>query len=139
MRPGRGEADDGIPGAHPRTVDDRVPLHDADAESGEIVILALVHAGHLRGLASDQREVYVLDRKSTRLNSSHGFFSYAVFCLIKKKTHLIYTSLSKEYYMDLSTQQNVQLIPIVISTSLLHTPHTTLIILPLGPVIRLFR
>src|SRR5207245_11234389 len=28
----------------------------------------------------------VLDRKSTRLNSSHGSISYAVFCLKKKKT-----------------------------------------------------
>src|SRR2546429_3691244 len=26
------------------------------------------------------------DRKSTRLNSSHGYISYAVFCLKKKKT-----------------------------------------------------
>src|SRR2546422_7781447 len=26
----------------------------------------------------------VLDRKSTRLNSSHGYISYAVFCLKKK-------------------------------------------------------
>src|SRR2546429_3844899 len=30
------------------------------------------------------------DRKSTRLNSSHGYISYAVFCL-KKKKHHIYT------------------------------------------------
>src|SRR3989337_1957121 len=29
-----------------------------------------------------------LDRKSTRLNSSHGSISYAVFCLKKKKHHL---------------------------------------------------
>src|SRR2546429_5559024 len=28
-----------------------------------------------------------LDRKSTRLNSSHGYISYAVFCLKKKKKH----------------------------------------------------
>src|SRR2546422_7330890 len=28
------------------------------------------------------------DRKSTRLNSSHGYISYAVFCLKKKKTPL---------------------------------------------------
>src|SRR5207245_9093212 len=28
------------------------------------------------------------DRKSTRLNSSHGSISYAVFCLKKKKTKL---------------------------------------------------
>src|SRR2546422_3024831 len=31
------------------------------------------------------------DRKSTRLNSSHGYISYAVFCLKKKKkTNRIY-------------------------------------------------
>src|SRR2546422_1523674 len=27
------------------------------------------------------------DRKSTRLNSSHGYISYAVFCLKKKNNH----------------------------------------------------
>src|SRR2546429_4963633 len=27
-----------------------------------------------------------VDRKSTRLNSSHGYISYAVFCLKKKKS-----------------------------------------------------
>src|SRR2546422_8605001 len=31
------------------------------------------------------READMLDRKSTRLNSSHGYISYAVFCLKKKK------------------------------------------------------
>src|SRR2546429_2069256 len=31
--------------------------------------------------------LYVGDRKSTRLNSSHGYISYAVFCLKKKKKH----------------------------------------------------
>src|SRR2546422_3939169 len=31
-------------------------------------------------------EIFVkIDRKSTRLNSSHGYISYAVFCLKKKK------------------------------------------------------
>src|SRR2546422_5046061 len=30
-------------------------------------------------------EVPDIDRKSTRLNSSHGYISYAVFCLKKKK------------------------------------------------------
>src|SRR2546429_870141 len=29
------------------------------------------------------------DRKSTRLNSSHGYNSYAVFCLKKKKNHAV--------------------------------------------------
>src|SRR2546429_4407016 len=32
-----------------------------------------------KGVSADQ------DRKSTRLNSSHGYISYAVFCLKKKK------------------------------------------------------
>src|SRR2546429_4320372 len=31
------------------------------------------------------------DRKSTRLNSSHGYISYAVFCLKKKKKKNTYT------------------------------------------------
>src|SRR2546422_4720939 len=37
-----------------------------------------------------------LDRKSTRLNSSHGYISYAVFCLKKKKktTPLLTTNYS---------------------------------------------
>src|SRR2546429_7175130 len=30
------------------------------------------------------------DRKSTRLNSSHGYISYAVFCLKKKNLYLNY-------------------------------------------------
>src|SRR2546422_7464441 len=34
----------------------------------------------------DGRRALVKDRKSTRLNSSHGYISYAVFCLKKKKT-----------------------------------------------------
>src|SRR5687768_17722558 len=29
------------------------------------------------------------DRKSTRLNSSHGYISYAVFCLKKKKKKIL--------------------------------------------------
>src|SRR2546422_2410402 len=32
----------------------------------------------------DIQQTYI-DRKSTRLNSSHGYISYAVFCLKKKK------------------------------------------------------
>src|SRR2546429_2994432 len=40
---------------------------------GALELLARERRGHLR------------DRKSTRLNSSHGYISYAVFCLKKKK------------------------------------------------------
>src|SRR2546422_3857235 len=32
------------------------------------------------------------DRKSTRLNSSHGYISYAVFCLKKKKKTQLHTN-----------------------------------------------
>src|SRR5207245_9329671 len=37
-----------------------------------------------------------LDRKSTRLNSSHGSISYAVFCLKKKKIKIIYINTQKK-------------------------------------------
>src|SRR2546429_1926988 len=36
-------------------------------------------------LLEDRRLSQLEDRKSTRLNSSHGYISYAVFCLKKKK------------------------------------------------------
>src|SRR3712207_7777752 len=48
--------------------------------------------GHLVGVDADQHlhaRTSVLDRKSTRLNSSHANISYAVFCLKKKKALLI--------------------------------------------------
>src|SRR3989337_3737299 len=38
----------------------------------------------VRQLAENRDPIHVLDRKSTRLNSSHGSISYAVFCLHKK-------------------------------------------------------
>src|SRR3712207_7243783 len=38
----------------------------------------------LRGIG-DEEGVFLGDRKSTRLNSSHANISYAVFCLKKKK------------------------------------------------------
>src|SRR5687768_17894508 len=42
-----------------------------------------------------------LDRKSTRLNSSHGYISYAVFCLKKKKTyHIKLPQLSRQTYRN---------------------------------------
>src|SRR2546422_2239634 len=38
-----------------------------------------------QGFGRGRSMVGVVDRKSTRLNSSHGYISYAVFCLKKKK------------------------------------------------------
>src|SRR5947209_11395631 len=37
----------------------------------------------------EARSLLAVDRKSTRLNSSHANISYAVFCLKKKKTTVI--------------------------------------------------
>src|SRR3970282_2693193 len=44
--------------------------------------------GRRRGVRSDLRPLPRVDRKSTRLNSSHITISYAVFCLQKKKQHI---------------------------------------------------
>src|SRR2546422_4827577 len=43
-------------------------------------------SAHVRPLGGGARHLELFeDRKSTRLNSSHGYISYAVFCLKKKK------------------------------------------------------
>src|SRR5207245_9861153 len=69
-------------------------LHDALPISARIVsaVFGLKAAGvglaqHLDGLKGfcARAAQKPLDRKSTRLNSSHGSISYAVFCLKKKK------------------------------------------------------
>src|SRR5687768_18103869 len=56
-------------------------------------LLVRTHAAGRRGSALRRASPgpvrvggYRQDRKSTRLNSSHGYISYAVFCLKKKKT-----------------------------------------------------
>src|SRR5258707_11400503 len=55
---------------------------------------------HLAANGQGVEPLRQLDRKSTRLNSSHANISYAVFCL-KKKKHLInnkYDSASERVY-----------------------------------------
>src|SRR2546422_7081562 len=52
--------------------------------SGELELFAQ-HPQEGRALRRSARDRP--DRKSTRLNSSHGYISYAVFCLKKKKKH----------------------------------------------------
>src|SRR5205809_5990439 len=51
-----------------------------EAAGVEDPVVTLLLAGRERGGGQQTR-----DRKSTRLNSSHGYISYAVFCLKKKK------------------------------------------------------
>src|SRR2546429_5370743 len=67
-----------------------VDFHGIGAEVG-------LPAGHGRddaalghGRAGRTDEQLQQDRKSTRLNSSHGYISYAVFCLKKKKNPLAF-------------------------------------------------
>src|SRR3712207_7217530 len=66
-------------------VEEGVPLEEL---VDDVDLLALLGVLALQLLAADalllHREVGV-DRKSTRLNSSHANISYAVFCLKKKK------------------------------------------------------
>src|SRR2546422_11193819 len=65
---------------HSITLPDAVHvLHAGDGASKHGVVS--VEMG--RGAVAD--EELAADRKSTRLNSSHGYISYAVFCLKKKK------------------------------------------------------
>src|SRR5438876_8692152 len=81
----------------PTTKNYTLSLHDALPISAVAVLstaalLALVAGG---GAAADPTLVRVklfggLDRKSTRLNSSHPSISYAVFCLKKKTIHNLY-------------------------------------------------
>src|SRR5687768_18246464 len=50
------------------------------------LILEAMRAGVNECVAEPLTAAALGDRKSTRLNSSHGYISYAVFCLKKKKT-----------------------------------------------------
>src|SRR2546422_7322118 len=71
----------------------RTPLHAASCRGQ-----CLIERSELEWLG-DARPPCT-DRKSTRLNSSHGYISYAVFCLKKKKKqkmidHTVYPKCSR--------------------------------------------
>src|SRR3712207_7828417 len=54
-------------------------------DQGQHVIMDIDVQGAKAFHAAFPASVLILDRKSTRLNSSHANISYAVFCLKKKK------------------------------------------------------
>src|SRR2546422_1167952 len=53
---------------------------------------------HTYSLIHDDLPARRADRKSTRLNSSHGYISYAVFCLKKKKKKKIIYAITTIIY-----------------------------------------
>src|SRR3712207_7064339 len=65
-----------------RSVADSLPSKDPYLRPGEVLVAHVGQTGKgPRVMAVESH----LDRKSTRLNSSHANISYAVFCLKKKK------------------------------------------------------
>src|SRR5260221_7555224 len=75
----------------------RVQFHPRLVVGARFAVLA--HA-HVAGCHADDCSTAVvehLDRKSTRLNSSHTVISYAVFCLKKKNKNLIANHENKKY------------------------------------------
>src|SRR2546427_9275575 len=78
-------------------------LFRSDGTDAKLVFNSPLHVKHFENLAKAAKDgsfvykgrgnvpdaAFASDRKSTRLNSSHSQISYAVFCLKKKKQHLI--------------------------------------------------
>src|SRR2546422_6891573 len=63
-------------------------IPDDSSDDGEL--LQRICTAYIKAAEHQQTapETYQPDRKSTRLNSSHGYISYAVFCLKKKKDNI---------------------------------------------------
>src|SRR2546429_4703691 len=59
----------------------------APGDAGRRLRVPRLRRRWLAGHSAGERQ----DRKSTRLNSSHGYISYAVFCLKKKKKNILQT------------------------------------------------
>src|SRR2546422_8399145 len=66
-----------------RTAEQRAHLESDDGHHRNECVRQRV-MGHYREVL-ESLGARCADRKSTRLNSSHGYISYAVFCLKKKK------------------------------------------------------
>src|SRR5256885_13092310 len=70
----------------PRIIHEFFLLHDPQEMRGSHIIREIPAPGGTDPAGQAEAVILYLDRKSTRLNSSHLVISYAVFCL-KKKNH----------------------------------------------------
>src|SRR2546422_6965984 len=74
--------------------------HEPHTVPVEVVALGAVTARSARVDGAERDDLYwdcvrLVDRKSTRLNSSHGYISYAVFCLKKKNKNTNHTNVTR--------------------------------------------
>src|SRR5207244_5315045 len=76
-----------VPTRHPGAAAMLTTLFDASHLPEVVLRTALVYAFLLLALRLASNRVVSIDRKSTRLNSSHQIISYAVFCLKKQQQH----------------------------------------------------
>src|SRR5207244_12101634 len=75
--------DPATPDIYTLSLHDALPIYGPDGEL--VVAIAVCYCGSLDEGERVLRPLPLVDRKSTRLNSSHQIISYAVFCLKKKK------------------------------------------------------
>src|SRR2546429_2602542 len=62
----------------------RVAILREQGVNGQVEMAAAFDRAGFEALDVHMTDLLAGDRKSTRLNSSHGYISYAVFCLKKK-------------------------------------------------------
>src|SRR2546422_8513155 len=75
---------------------DALPISGACLERAAVVVSGDTGVMHMAtGVGTPVVALFGPDRKSTRLNSSHGYISYAVFCLKKKNERLNQNTLQK--------------------------------------------
>src|SRR3989440_8903583 len=82
-------------------------LHDALPISSTSTVCAAVPLMSAAARTVARRPRASIDRKSTRLNSSHDQISYAVFCLKKKKKHSRATTRHNSQVIDDVVHQSI--------------------------------
>src|SRR5712675_333541 len=75
-----------------------LPASSSSFDSGSAPGAAMLYAPAGPRLTASRIASTQSDRKSTRLNSSHGYISYAVFCLKKKKNKTTTTPTTQKRY-----------------------------------------